>query len=186
MEEFDYDPPDLTDFGNAVGSLAARPLDECPSGEYFDFEGSMESRIVQKQTEMTNSVRTRPKYAIISTTKSTPKPLSKQSRHRVRVALSVDFDAVSAHLGTGKHPDNNMADYSQGIFAGRVGVPRLVRLFKKLGLAEKMTWFIPGHSMETFPEEARQIVESGCEIGLHGYSHEVLFSFVCDEKDTVN
>lgn len=101
------------------------------------------------------------------------KPLTKNSKHRVRVALSVDFDAISAHLGTGRHPDNNMADYSQGIFAGKVGVPRLVKLFSKLGLSEKMTWFIPGHSMETFPAEVKQIVDSGCEIGLHGYSHEV-------------
>ncbi|KAL8908239.1 MAG: hypothetical protein Q9207_000960 [Kuettlingeria erythrocarpa] len=96
-----------------------------------------------------------------------------QRRHRVRIALSVDFDAVSAHLGTGKHPDNNMSDYSQGIFAGKIGALRLLRLFKKLGLADKMTWFIPGHSMETFPAEVKQVVESGCEIGLHGYSHEV-------------
>lgn len=97
----------------------------------------------------------------------------KGRKHRVRIALSVDFDAISAHLGTGKHPNNNMADYSQGIFAGKVGAPRLLRLFKKLGLADKMTWFIPGHSMETFPAEVQQIVESGCEIALHGYSHEV-------------
>ncbi|KAL8761460.1 MAG: hypothetical protein Q9184_002417 [Pyrenodesmia sp. 2 TL-2023] len=96
-----------------------------------------------------------------------------QRKHRVRVALSVDFDAVSAHLGTGKHPENNMSDYSQGIFAGKVGALRLLRLFKRLGLADKMTWFIPGHSMETFPAEVKQIVESGCEIGLHGYSHEI-------------
>lgn len=108
-----------------------------------------------------------------NSTSTATKPLTKSSKHRVRVALSVDFDAISAHLGTGKHPDNNMADYSQGIFAGKVGVPRLVKLFNKLGLSEKMTWFIPGHSMETFPAEVKQIVDSGCEIGLHGYSHEV-------------
>ncbi|KAI4175455.1 MAG: hypothetical protein LQ343_001655 [Gyalolechia ehrenbergii] len=88
-------------------------------------------------------------------------------RHRVRVALSVDFDAISAHLGTGKHPDNNMSDYSAGIFAGKVGALRLLRLFKRLKLADKMTWFIPGHSMETFPAEVQQIVESGAEMGLH-------------------
>ncbi|KAL8791496.1 MAG: hypothetical protein Q9213_000113 [Squamulea squamosa] len=93
---------------------------------------------------------------------SIPGPHTEHSKHRVRVALSVDFDAISAHLGTGKHPDNNMADYSQGIFAGKVGVPRLVKLFNKLGLSEKMTWFIPGHSMETFPAEVKQIVDSGC------------------------
>lgn len=99
-------------------------------------------------------------------------------KHRVRVALSVDFDAVSGHLGTGKHPDNNMSDYSAGIFAGKVGALRLLRLFRRLNLTDKMTWFIPGHSMETFPTEVKQIVESGAEIGLHGYSHEVHASFV--------
>ncbi|KAJ6021067.1 hypothetical protein N7540_006571 [Penicillium herquei] len=40
----------------------------------------------------------------------------------VKVAFSVDFDAVSHWLGAGCHPDNNMADYSSGIFAGQVGV----------------------------------------------------------------
>ncbi len=110
-------------------------------------------------------------------TYSTPTLPTKNSKHRVRVALSVDFDAISGHLGTGKHPDNNMADYSQGIFAGKVGTPRLVKLFKKLGLSEKMTWFIPGHSMETFPAEVKQVVDSGSEIALHGYSHEVFFYF---------
>ncbi|KAL9049640.1 MAG: hypothetical protein Q9206_005420 [Seirophora lacunosa] len=99
--------------------------------------------------------------------------IKNQRKHRVRVALSVDFDAISAHLGTGKHPDNNISDYSQGIFAGKVGALRLLRLFKRLNIADKMTWFIPGHSIETFPAEVEQIVRSGCEIGLHGYSHEV-------------
>ena len=34
------------------------------------------------------------------------------------------------------------------------------------------TWFVPGHSIETFPERPRQIVAAGHEIGVHGYSHE--------------
>ncbi|KAL8692466.1 MAG: hypothetical protein Q9224_003951 [Gallowayella concinna] len=111
-----------------------------------------------------------------------PKP---PRRHHVRIALSVDFDAISAHLGTGKHPDNNMADYSQGIFAGKVGTPRLVKLFKKLGLAERMTWFIPGHSMETFPEEVQMIVDSGSEIALHGYSHEGAYQMTEEQESDV-
>lgn len=36
----------------------------------------------------------------------------------------------------------------------------------------KATWFIPGHSLETFPEECAMIRDAGHEIGLHGYSHE--------------
>lgn len=103
---------------------------------------------------------------------SIPPTVSVLKRRPVKVALSVDFDAVSGWLGTGSHPDNNMADYSAGIFSGAIGVPRLVKLFKKLGLANKMTWFIPGHSMETFPGETKMIVDSGSEVALHGYSHE--------------
>ncbi|KAG7009330.1 peptidoglycan deacetylase [Physcia stellaris] len=36
----------------------------------------------------------------------------------------------------------------------------------------KTTWFIPGHSLDTFPEECAMIRDAGHEIGLHGYSHE--------------
>jgi peptidoglycan/xylan/chitin deacetylase (PgdA/CDA1 family) len=56
-----------------------------------------------------------------------------------------------------------MADYSSGHFAGRVGVPRLLKLFRKHGIASSVTWFIPGHSMESFPKETKMIVDSGAE-----------------------
>lgn len=58
----------------------------------------------------------------------------------------------------------------KGLFAGTVGVRRLLKLFEKNNF--KATWFIPGHSLETFPEECALIRDSGHEIGLHGYSHE--------------
>lgn len=54
--------------------------------------------------------------------------------------------------------------------AGEVGVPRLLQLFKKHGLTT--TWFVPGHSLETFPKEMAAVRDAGHEIGLHGYSHE--------------
>ena len=57
-----------------------------------------------------------------------------------------------------------------GVFAGSVGVQRLLKLFDKYKM--KATWFIPGHSLETFPEECISIRDAGHEIGLHGYSHE--------------
>lgn len=47
---------------------------------------------------------------------------------------------------------------------------RLLALFEKHDI--KTTWFIPGHSLETFPEECALIRDAGHEIGLHGYSHE--------------
>ena len=91
---------------------------------------------------------------------------------KVKIALSVDFDAVSHWLGTGCHHNNNMADYSSGIFSGQVGVYRLLDMFKKNGISNRVTWFIPGHTTETFPEAAKAVLESGAEIGLHGYAHE--------------
>ncbi|KAG7147843.1 Amidase like protein [Verticillium longisporum] len=39
----------------------------------------------------------------------------------------------------------------EGLFAGTVGTRRVLKLFTKYNI--KSTWFIPGHSLETFPEE---------------------------------
>ena len=91
---------------------------------------------------------------------------------RVKVALSFDFDALAGLLGTGDNTMNSMQDYSTGIFAGRVGSRRLLRMLLKYGLADKVTWFVPAHSMETFESAVKEIIQAGCEIGLHGYAHE--------------
>lgn len=110
---------------------------------------------------------------------STPKP-------KVKIALSFDFDALSAFLGTGDHPDNNLSDYSTGIFAGRIGALRLLRTLQKHGIANKVTWFIPGHTMETFEATVREIVASGAEIGLHGYAHEGAYQMTpVQERDVL-
>lgn len=113
------------------------------------------------------------------TVTSTDRPM------RVKVALSFDFDAVSHWLGTGCHPDNNMADYSSGIFAGQVGALRLLHVLKKNNVADKVTWFIPGHTMETFPASVQKVVESGAEVGLHGYSHEGIYQMTPEQERDV-
>lgn len=104
---------------------------------------------------------------------------------KVKIALSIDFDAVSHWLGTGCHADNNMADYSSGIFAGQVGVYRLLNMFEKNKINDKVTWFVPGHTAETFPEAAKAVFESGAEIGLHGYSHEGIYQMTEDQERDV-
>ena len=88
---------------------------------------------------------------------------------QILCAFGIDLDAVGGWLvsyGGEDSPD----DISRGLFAGEVGTPRLLKLFDNLGV--QTTWFIPGHSIETFPEQTRKIVEAGHEVGLHGYSHE--------------
>ena len=85
----------------------------------------------------------------------------------ILVAYGVDVDAVAGWLGS-YGGENSPDDISRGLFAGEVGTPRLLKLFERHGL--KTTWFIPGHSIETFPAEMK--AEAGHEIGIHGYSHE--------------
>ncbi len=65
-------------------------------------------------------------------------------------AFQVGVDAVAGWLGSYGGEDSP-DDISRGMFAGEVGSPRLLRLFEKYGL--KTTWFVPGHSIETFPEQ---------------------------------
>ena len=84
-------------------------------------------------------------------------------------SFGVDIDAVAGWLGSYGGQDSP-SDIQRGVFAGEVGTPRLLNLFDRYGL--KSSWFIPGHSIETFPEQVQQIARAGHEIGAHGYSHE--------------
>ncbi|EPY5262346.1 polysaccharide deacetylase family protein [Klebsiella variicola] len=84
-------------------------------------------------------------------------------------AFGVDVDAVAGWLGSYGGEDSP-DDISRGLFAGEVGAPRLLKLFAEQRL--RTTWFIPGHSIETFPEQMKAVVEAGHEVGIHGYSHE--------------
>ncbi|KIJ21036.1 hypothetical protein PAXINDRAFT_125661 [Paxillus involutus ATCC 200175] len=87
----------------------------------------------------------------------------------ILVGFGVDVDAVAGWLGSYGGEDSPL-DISRGMYAGEVGVPRLLKLFDKYGI--KTTWFIPGHSLETFPSEMAAVRDAGHEIGLHGYFHE--------------
>ncbi|MDM7191675.1 polysaccharide deacetylase family protein, partial [Klebsiella pneumoniae] len=84
-------------------------------------------------------------------------------------AFGVDVDAVAGWLGSYGGEDSP-DDISRGLFAGEVGAPRLLKMFAEQNL--RTTWFIPGHSIETFPEQMKAVVDAGHEVGIHGYSHE--------------
>lgn len=90
-------------------------------------------------------------------------------KKRVLVGYGVDIDAIAGWLGSYKGEDST-SDISRGYFAGTIGVERLLKLFQKYSITA--TWFIPGHSLETFPSQCAAIRDAGHEIGLHGYSHE--------------
>ncbi|MCW2533874.1 MAG: Polysaccharide deacetylase, partial [Blastococcus sp.] len=88
---------------------------------------------------------------------------------QIFVAFGVDIDAVGGWLGS-YGGENSPDDISRGVFAGEVGVPRILELFRRNGLTQ--TFFWPGHSIETFPQQFDACVAAGHEIGVHGYSHE--------------
>jgi peptidoglycan/xylan/chitin deacetylase (PgdA/CDA1 family) len=91
------------------------------------------------------------------------------SEKQIRCAFGVDVDAVAGWLGSYGGEDSTF-DISRGVFAGEVGVPRLLELFRRHDI--RASWFVPGHSLESFPDQLKAVVEAGHEIGAHGYSHE--------------
>lgn len=105
---------------------------------------------------------------------------------RILITYGVDVDAVAGWLGSygGEDSTNDISrgkfvyhlgryavfDKGSGVWAGTVGTRRLLKMFDKYKI--KTTWFIPGHSLESFPEDMAAVRDAGHEIGLHGYSHE--------------
>lgn len=159
------------DVARTVAFLASHRAAGHISGEVISVDGGMEGRVVWSEDEVLGKQRAKEEVDAPGAV-SIPQPVSSKPKNTIKIALSVDFDAVSGWLGTGSHPDNNLSDLSSGFFSAQVGVRRLLRLFSKLGISDKITWFVPGHSLESFPEQTRQILDSGCELGLHGYCHE--------------
>ncbi|EJC2915174.1 polysaccharide deacetylase [Campylobacter coli] len=100
----------------------------------------------------------------------------------ILVAYGVDIDAVAGWLGSYGGEDSP-DDISRGLFAGEVGIPRLLKLFKKYNIPA--TWFAPGHSIETFPEQMKMIVDAGHEIGAHGYLHENPIAMSAKQEEDV-
>ncbi len=84
------------------------------------------------------------------------------------VCLSFDFDAFSTWIGLFKQ--TTLTLLSRGEFGARVGVPRILKLLNDYDV--KATFFIPGHTIDSFPRLCEKIHDSGHEIGHHGYCHE--------------
>jgi peptidoglycan/xylan/chitin deacetylase (PgdA/CDA1 family) len=86
------------------------------------------------------------------------------------VCVSYDLDAVSAWIA------NDAPGYhSWGVFGAEVATPRLLALHDRLDLPA--TWFVPGHTAESFPEACGAVHDAGHEIAHHGWSHRALPSF---------
>jgi peptidoglycan/xylan/chitin deacetylase (PgdA/CDA1 family) len=83
------------------------------------------------------------------------------------VCLTFDFDAISIWVGPRRTKSPNLI--ARGEF-GEVGAHRLVDLLAEQGVPS--TWFIPGHTIDTYPDVCARVAGAGHEIGYHGYCHE--------------
>ena len=84
------------------------------------------------------------------------------------VCLTFDFDAMSLWIARGM---TSPGPLSRGEF-GAHAVPRILRLLGRYRIPS--TWFVPGHTAETYPGLVAGIAEAGHEVALHGYAHEAV------------
>lgn len=97
---------------------------------------------------------------------------------RLAISLSPDFDAHSVWIGTFR--STSQMTLSRGEFCAEVGTPRLLDTFAKYGITT--TWCIPTHTMQTFPDAVRAVVDAGHEIGAHGVWHEYVPKLELEEE----
>ena len=96
------------------------------------------------------------------------KPAQWKNGARCAVALSFDSDHETNELRDGGKSIGRM---SQGQYGNRQGVPRILR-----ALAQHQapaTFFVPAVAALLYPDEQRQVVAQGHEIGIHGWIHEL-------------
>lgn len=82
------------------------------------------------------------------------------------IALTFDFDALSVWFG---YSNTTPAMLARGEYGARVGVPRMLDLLRAHGIPA--TFFIPGHTIDSFPAEVASILEAGHEVAHHSYAH---------------
>jgi len=80
--------------------------------------------------------------------------------------LTFDFDALSVWLA---YDEPTVAMLWRGEYGARVGVPRILAFLERERLPA--TFFVPGHTVESFPEETASILAAGHEIGHHSWAH---------------
>ncbi len=98
---------------------------------------------------------------------------------RCAVALSFDVDHETVELRDG---GASIGRLSQGEYGARVGMPRILAALARQGM--RASFFIPAVSALLYPDEARQVIDAGHEIGMHGWIHELNSKLAeADERD---
>jgi len=80
--------------------------------------------------------------------------------------LTFDFDAISGWIARGM---TSPSPISRGEFGPNVALPRILDLLNKYDVTT--SWYVPGHTLETYPDQCKQVFDAGHEIGHHGWTH---------------
>ncbi len=83
------------------------------------------------------------------------------------VCLTFDHDNVSSFISRGLTTPTMISRGDYGI----VATERILAMLKAQAIPT--TWFIPGHTIESYPSCARAVHEAGHEIGNHGWTHRI-------------
>lgn len=98
---------------------------------------------------------------------------------RFAVALAFDSDHETNELRDGAKSVNRLA---WGQWGNRVGIPRILAMLQRHGTPA--SFYVPAVSALLYPDEQRQIVQAGHEIGVHGWIHELNSGLILqDERD---
>jgi peptidoglycan-N-acetylglucosamine deacetylase len=95
---------------------------------------------------------------------------------RLTVALTFDHDSLSDGIRRGDSP----VKLSHAEFGHRVGVPRILELLAREGIAA--SWFVPGATLDLYPSDAEAILAGGHELGTHGWYHEDFSELSVDDQ----
>ena len=98
---------------------------------------------------------------------------------RLTVALTFDHDSLSDSIRRGDSP----VKFSHAEFGHRVGVPRILELLAREGIPS--SWFVPGSTMDLFPEDTEAILGGSHELASHGWFHEDFSELSNDEARAI-
>jgi peptidoglycan/xylan/chitin deacetylase (PgdA/CDA1 family) len=100
-------------------------------------------------------------------------------RNAATVLVQYHFDAVAIWLNRYGYTEEP-GRHSRGLFGAEVAAPRLLELHDRIDVPA--TWFIPGHTIESFPEIAGEVWDRGYDVQHHGWSHDSQNSFAGKEE----
>ncbi len=83
------------------------------------------------------------------------------------VCLPFDHDNASSFISRGLTTPTMISRGDYGI----VATERILAMLRAEAIPT--TWFIPGHTIESYPSSARAVHEAGHEIGNHGWTHRI-------------